>query len=79
MTAFDKAWKILKSEGYDGESAEGECAICGNRNPTVVKPTGSGMSACTRPDMEDYLPADGEGYANHMLLYQQCQRQARGQ
>ena len=123
MSAFNKAWKVLKddrtsscegcgtsitfdeiggfddagplckrchyqktfkkSEGYDGESAESECAICGKRNtggtPDVVRPSGSGMHVCTRPNMEDYLPGDGEGYAGHMLQYQQCQRQARGE
>lgn len=74
---------ITKSEGYDGESAESECAVCGKRNtggtPDVVRPSGSGMHVCTRPNMEDYLPGDGEGYAGHMLQYQQCQRQARGE
>ena len=80
---LEKAWNVLKSEGYDGESAESECAICGKRNtggtPDVVRPSGSGMHVCTRPNMEDYLPGDGEGYAGHMLQYQQCQRQARGE
>ena len=114
MSAFDKAWKVLKddrtspcercgqrmtfdeiggfddagphckscagitkSEAYDGES-ESSCAVCG-KGGSSVKPTGSGMMACTRPDVNDYLPMDGEGYAGAMLQYQQCQRQARGQ
>ena len=77
MSAFDKAWKVLKSEGYPGES-ESSCTVCGASGASV-KPTGSGMMASHRPVMEDYLPMDGEGYAGAMLQYQQCQRQARGE
>jgi len=77
MTAFDKAWRVIKSEAYDGES-ESSCAVCGAQGQSV-KPTGTGMMACTRPDVNDYLPMDGEGYAGAMLQYQQCQRQARNQ
>jgi len=76
MTAFDKAWRILKSEAFAGESAS-SCAVCGASGPSV-KPTGTGMMACTRPDINDYLPMDGEGYAGAMLQYRRCQ-QGRGQ
>jgi hypothetical protein len=68
---------ITKSEAYDGES-ESSCTVCG-KSGSSVKPTGSGMMACQRPVMEDYLPMDGDGYAGAMLQYQQCQRQARGE
>ena len=76
MNPIDSAWQILKSKAYDGEEESGECAICGNKHPRTVKPTGTGMMACTKPRMEDYEPGDGLGYEAHMEEYRRCQRLA---
>tara|TARA_R100001443_G_scaffold81484_1_gene88407 strand:+ start:8 stop:247 length:240 start_codon:yes stop_codon:yes gene_type:complete len=79
MKPIDNAWSILKSKAYDGEEEGGECAICGNKHRDVVRPTGTGMMACTKPKWEDYEPGDGEGYQGHLEHYERCQRMAGGQ
>ena len=79
MNPIDTAWSILKSKAYDGEEESGECALCGNRNPDVVRPTGTGMMVCSEPRMEDYEPGDGEGYKGHLADYERCQRMAGGE
>ena len=76
---FDMSWRLLKSKAYDGEDESGECAICGLKHPDVVKPTGTGMMACTKPNWEDYEPGDGEGYKAHLEDYERCQRMASGE